>query len=83
MITYCKNRLDVLISAGVRPILVFDGGALPMKAGTDNKRRERRDESLVKALELHKKKKYRDAEKLFIQSVHITKEMAHAYMRLL
>ena len=38
---------------------------------------------MEKALELHKKKKYREADKLFIQSVNITTEMAHTYMRLL
>jgi exonuclease-1 len=65
MITYCKNRLEVLISAGVRPILVFDGGALNMKAGTDKKRRERREECLGKALALQKKKKNGEAHKMF------------------
>ena len=54
-----------------------------MKSGVDNKRRERREECLSKALELHKKKKNAEAHKFFIQSVSISKEMVHTYLRLL
>ena len=55
----------MVIKAGVRPLLVFDGASLVMKAGTNEKRAIRRKECLAKALELHNKKKFTEAYKFF------------------
>ncbi len=30
-VQYCMGRVELLLSAGVRPIVVFDGGRLPNK----------------------------------------------------
>jgi hypothetical protein len=32
------NRVDVLRAAGVTPVIVFDGGKLPMKEGEEESR---------------------------------------------
>lgn len=37
-IEYCMHRVNLLRHYGVKPILVFDGGYLPMKADQENKR---------------------------------------------
>lgn len=37
-INYCMHRVNLLRHHGVRPILVFDGGHLPMKTEQENKR---------------------------------------------
>ena len=37
-IDYCMRRVDLLRQHGVKPLLVFDGGRLPMKENQENKR---------------------------------------------
>lgn len=37
-IDYCMYRVNLLQHYGVKPILVFDGGLLPMKGEQENKR---------------------------------------------
>lgn len=37
-ITFCLDRVDVLTRAGVTPVVVFDGGRLPAKAGEEGLR---------------------------------------------
>ena len=37
-VEYCMNRVDMLLSYGVQPVMVFDGGVLPSKASEDSKR---------------------------------------------
>ena len=38
LMQYCKNKLEMMIDAGVRPLLVFDGNILNMKRGTEDDR---------------------------------------------
>ena len=38
-ITYCMNRLNLLLHYNVNPIMLFDGGALPSKLHTEDKRK--------------------------------------------
>ena len=37
-IDYCMHRVNLLRHYGVKPMLVFDGGLLPMKIEQENKR---------------------------------------------
>ena len=37
-VSYCMSRVDVLRAAGVTPVIVFDGGRLPMKEGEEESR---------------------------------------------
>lgn len=37
-IEYCMHRVNLLRHYGLKPILVFDGGLLPMKGEQENKR---------------------------------------------
>lgn len=38
-VEYCMRRLAVLTTNGVKPVMVFDGGPLPQKAGTESDRK--------------------------------------------
>lgn len=38
LISYCEQKLKMLIMSKVRPIVVFDGAKLEMKAGTEDSR---------------------------------------------
>lgn len=37
-INYCMHRVNLLRHYGVKPIMVFDGGFLPMKGEQESKR---------------------------------------------
>ncbi|MQL83045.1 hypothetical protein Taro_015528 [Colocasia esculenta] len=50
-IDYCMYRVNLLRHFGVKPILVFDGGLLPMKIEQETKRSRARKENLERALE--------------------------------
>ncbi|KAJ8465064.1 hypothetical protein OPV22_027616 [Ensete ventricosum] len=50
-IDYCMHRVNLLRHHGVKPILVFDGGILPMKIEQEIKRSRTRKENLARAME--------------------------------
>lgn len=37
-VNYCVSRVEVMKAAGVIPVIVFDGGRLPMKASEEESR---------------------------------------------
>ncbi|WJX53294.1 hypothetical protein P8452_39306 [Trifolium repens] len=50
-IEYCMHRVNLLRHYGVKPILVFDGGLLPMKIEQENKRARSRKDNFERAVE--------------------------------
>ncbi|CAI8618745.1 unnamed protein product [Vicia faba] len=50
-IEYCMHRVNLLRHYGVKPILVFDGGFLPMKVEQENKRARARKDNFERAVE--------------------------------
>ncbi|XP_062016654.1 exonuclease 1 [Rosa rugosa] len=50
-IDYCMHRVNLLRHYGVKPIIVFDGGLLPMKGEQENKRARARKENFARAIE--------------------------------
>ncbi|CAN6454363.1 unnamed protein product [Victoria cruziana] len=50
-IDYCMHKVNLLRHNGVKPILVFDGGLLPMKAKQESKRLKSRKENLERAIQ--------------------------------
>ncbi|KAL5978699.1 hypothetical protein ACLOJK_029816 [Asimina triloba] len=50
-VDYCMHRVNLLRHYGVKPILVFDGGLLPMKSDEEVKRSRARKENLERAVE--------------------------------
>ena len=73
----------MIIEAGVRPIVIFDGKSLPMKEKVDEKRRLMREEALKKAVALKEQGKLFEARQKFLQAVHISREVRDAFIRLL
>lgn len=61
---------------GITPYLIFDGGSLPSKAGTEKDRRERRKEGKRLGQELLKVGKISQAHLELQKSVDVTPEMA-------
>lgn len=65
----------------VIPVLVFDGGALPMKSDTHKERRERREKNLANGQAALRAGDKRKAEQCFQGAFTVTKEMAREVMK--
>ncbi|XP_053292501.1 exonuclease 1 isoform X1 [Pleuronectes platessa] len=76
-VRYCMKFVDMLLTFGVKPVLVFDGRNLPSKQGVDKARRERRQANLQKGRQLLREGKLSEARDCFTRCVNITPAMAH------
>lgn len=75
-VDFAMGRVRMLLDFGVTPYLVFDGDALPSKAGTNNERRRRRDESKAVGLELYRAGKLAQAHQELQKAANVTPYMA-------
>ncbi|CDM32013.1 hypothetical protein DTO013E5_3744 [Penicillium roqueforti] len=75
-IDFVLNRVRMLLFFGVKPYLVFDGDNLPSKAGTEQDRYRRRQESKCLGLELQRKGRMAEAYQEFQKAVDVTPYMA-------
>jgi exonuclease-1 len=48
-VQYCMGRVELLLAAGVRPMVVFDGDRLPNKADEERSRERSREENKARA----------------------------------
>ncbi|KAL1673715.1 PIN domain-like protein [Schizophyllum commune] len=62
---------------GVEPYIVFDGGLLPAKKGTENERRQKREDGLARANMLAAQGKHSQARDHYLKCVDLTPEMAY------
>ena len=77
----CFQRLNLLLSNGIGHVcIVFDGGPLPAKRGTEDERRARREENRRKALQLVAEGRAVDAFPYFTKAVDVTPAMAKEWM---
>ncbi|KFM77300.1 Exonuclease 1, partial [Stegodyphus mimosarum] len=75
-IYYCMKQINMLLEAGVTPIMVFDGCNLASKEVTEKKRRENREKTRQRGKELLCEGKTREARECFQRCVDVTPEMA-------
>jgi len=73
---FCLERTKMLISAGIRVLVVFDGGALPAKANEADERRRVRQENRDRARELMASGNTHAAMECYRKAVNITPEVA-------
>ncbi|XP_041105234.1 exonuclease 1-like [Polyodon spathula] len=76
-VTYCMKFVDMLLTSGVKPILVFDGCNLPSKQEVEKSRRERRQMNLQKGKQLLREGKLSEARERFTRCINVTPAMAH------
>ncbi|XP_054456284.1 exonuclease 1 [Anoplopoma fimbria] len=76
-VLYCMKLVEMLLTFGVKPILVFDGRNLPSKKEVEKARRERRESNLQKGRQLLREGKLSEARDCFTRCVNITPAMAH------
>lgn len=75
-IEYVLHRVRMMRHYGVKPYLVFDGGPLPAKKGTESDRSKKRAENLARANELTEQGKHAQAREVLTRCVDVTPEMA-------
>ncbi|NXF04951.1 EXO1 Exonuclease, partial [Smithornis capensis] len=75
-VAFCMKLVDMLLSFGIKPILVFDGCTLPSKKEVEKSRREKRQANLLKGKKLLQEGKLSEARECFGRSVNITHAMA-------
>lgn len=75
-ITFVINRVDALVSQGVRVLMVFDGGPLPSKSGTEDERAESREKARQQALDMMRHGNLEGARQAFAKSIDVSPEMA-------
>ncbi|XP_035136645.2 exonuclease 1 isoform X1 [Callithrix jacchus] len=78
---FCMKFVNMLLSHGIKPILVFDGCTLPSKKEVERSRRERRQANLLKGKQLLREGKVPEARECFTRSINITHAMAHKVIK--
>jgi exonuclease-1 len=75
------HRVRLLRHHKIQPYIVFDGGPLPAKRGTEVERRKRREENLKQARVLEAKGKQSQARDFYVKCVDITPQMAYQVIK--
>ncbi|NXG49651.1 EXO1 Exonuclease, partial [Psilopogon haemacephalus] len=80
-VSFCMKLVDMLLSFGIKPILVFDGCTLPSKKEVEKARREKRQASLLKGKQLLQEGKLSEARECFGRSINVTHVMAREVIK--
>ncbi|XP_001368520.1 exonuclease 1 isoform X1 [Monodelphis domestica] len=80
-VAFCMKFVSMLLSYGIKPVLVFDGCTLPSKKEVEKARRERRQTNLLKGKQLLREGKITEARECFARSINITHNMAHQVIK--
>jgi len=75
------HRVRLLKYHGIVPYIVFDGGPLPAKKGTENDRKAKRDENLARGKALAAQGKHGDARDCYTKCVDVTPQMAFQFIK--
>ena len=81
ILPFLQKRLQVVLNAGITPIIVFDGHFLPSKSLTNQKRREKRHENLLKAHEFTQLGQYDFAHQYYLKAIEILPETVHTWIK--
>ncbi|KAL0398397.1 UNVERIFIED_CONTAM: Exonuclease 1 [Sesamum radiatum] len=82
-IDYCMHRVNMLRHYGIKPILVFDGGPLPMKSDQEIKRARSRRENLSRAEEHESNGNLSAAYECYQKAVDISPSVAYGLIQVL
>lgn len=82
-VEYAMYRVRFLRHHGIEPFLVFDGGPLPAKKGTEVSRAKSRSDNLEKARSLEAQGRIKEAKEAYTRCVDVTPEMAYQLIKAL
>ena len=80
-VEYSMHRVRLLRHHKITPYIVFDGGPLPAKKGTESERKKRRDENLALANKLAAEGKHAQAREYYVKCVDVTPGMAYQFIK--
>ena len=75
------HRVRLLQHYGITPYIVFDGGPLPAKKGTEQERKKKREENLAKAEALAARGRHSQAREYYLKCVDVTPQMAYQFIK--
>ncbi len=70
------ERIRILRQHNIEPFVVFDGGPLPAKQGTEVGRKQKREENLARGKALAAEGKHAQAREFYVKCVDVTPQMA-------
>ncbi|GAA5981827.1 hypothetical protein JCM10908_004624 [Rhodotorula pacifica] len=82
-VNYAMHRARMLKFYGVTPVMVFDGGLLPSKMGTEDEREKRRADALAKGNAFRAEGKGAQARECYVKAVDVTPAMAYQLIKAL
>lgn len=80
-VDYAMHRVRLLRHHKIEPYIVFDGGPLPAKQGTERGRKQRRDEYLARGKALASQGKHAQAREFFVKCADVTPQMAYQLIK--
>ena len=75
------HRVRLLRHHRIEPYIVFDGGPLPAKKGTESERKKKREENLERANQLTRNGKPIQARDCYVKCVDVTPQMAYQLIK--
>ncbi|KAF9467793.1 PIN domain-like protein [Collybia nuda] len=82
-VDYAMKHVRLLRFHKIEPYVVFDGGPLPAKKGTEVDRKQRREESLKKGNAFAVQGKHAQARECYLKCVDVTPQMAFQFIKAL
>ncbi|EFN54756.1 hypothetical protein CHLNCDRAFT_24009 [Chlorella variabilis] len=82
-VAYCMARIELLLGAGVTPLVVFDGGRLPNKADEERSRERNREENKSRARQLWQQGNKAAAMECYQKAVDISPSHAKQFVEAL
>ncbi|KAH7099178.1 PIN domain-like protein [Auriculariales sp. MPI-PUGE-AT-0066] len=82
-VDFAMSRVRLLEHNGANPLIVFDGGPLPAKKPTDEKRKMQRKEALGQARAFNAQGRHSQARELYGKALDVTPEVAYQFIKAL
>ncbi|KAF9269671.1 PIN domain-like protein [Marasmius fiardii PR-910] len=82
-VNYAMDRVRILRHHGIEPYIVFDGGPLQAKQGTESDRKKKREEYIAKGNMLAAQGKHSSARDCYTKAVDVTPQMAFQLIKAL
>ncbi|KAF5311141.1 hypothetical protein D9619_008058 [Psilocybe cf. subviscida] len=82
-VDYAMHRVRLLRHFQIEPYIVFDGGPLPAKKGTESSRKQKREENLARGKALLAQGNHKLAREHFVKSIDVTPQMAFQFIKAL
>ncbi|KAL0575211.1 hypothetical protein V5O48_006750 [Marasmius crinis-equi] len=82
-VTYAMDRVRILRHHGIEPYIVFDGGPLRAKQGTENERKQRREDHVARGNMFAAQGRHNQARECYTKAVDVTPQMAFQLIKAL